>query len=306
MSKNNFYKKYFSTNSENLKKVWTGIKSLINIKTKNNSLPSSILEDGKIITDQKEIANSFAKTYSSVADKILNKRKYNGDGNFKKYLPPSTANSMRVDPVDAKEVCTTIATYNPKKACGPNSVPSYVLHFMQNELANPLAKIVNISLSTGMHPEKLKIAKITPIFKKGSKLSTSNYRPISLLSNINKLIERLVYNRVFNFANKQKLFYNFQYGFRPKHSTAHALTNITEEIRDSLDKNKYSCAVFVDFQKAFDTVNHSILLAKLEHYGIRGTINKWFESYLSNRKHFVSINGFDSDLHDVNHGRSQL
>ena len=240
-----------------------------------------------------------------MADKILNKRKYNGDGNFKKYLPPSTANSMRVDPVDAKEVCTTIATFDPKKACGPNSVPSYVLHFMQNELANPLAKIVNISLSTGIHPEKLKIAKITPIFKKGSKLSTSNYRPISLLSNINKLIERLVYNRVFNFANKQKLFYKFQYGFRPKHSTAHALTNITEEIRDSLDKNKYSCAVFVDFQKAFDTVNHSILLAKLEHYGIRGTINKWFESYLSNRKHFVSINGFDSDLHDVNHGVPQ-
>ena len=116
MSKNNFYKKYFSTNSDNLKKVWTGIKSLINIKTKNNSLPSSILEDGKIITDQKEIANSFAKTYSSVADKILNKRKYNGDGNFKKYLPPSTANSMRVDSVESKEVCATIAPFDPKKA----------------------------------------------------------------------------------------------------------------------------------------------------------------------------------------------
>ena len=96
MSKNNFYKKYFSTNNDNLKKVWTGIKSLINIKSKNNNIPSSILEDGEIITDQKKIANSFAKTYSSVAEKILNKRKYNGDGNFKKYLPAPTPNSMRV------------------------------------------------------------------------------------------------------------------------------------------------------------------------------------------------------------------
>ena len=305
MSKNNFYKKYFSTNNDNLKKVWTGIKSLINIKSKNNNIPSSILEDGEIITDQKKIANSFAKTYSSVAEKILNKRKYNGDGNFKKYLPAPTPNSMRVDPVDAKEVCFTIATFNPNKACGPSSVPSYVLHYMQDELANPLAKIVNISLSTGIHPDKLKIAKITPIYKKGSKLSTSNYRPISLLSNINKLIERLVYNRVFDFADKQNLFYKLQFGFRPKHSTAHALTNITEEIRNSLDRGKFSCAVFVDFQKAFDTVNHSVLLAKLEHYGIRGTINKWFESYLSNRKHFVTINGFDSDLHDANHGVPQ-
>ena len=305
VSKNNFYKKYFSTNNTNLKKVWTGIKSLINIKNKNNNIPSSILEDGEIITDQKKIANSFAKTYSSVADKILNQRNYNGDGNFKKYLPASTSNSMRVDPVDAKEVCLTIASFNPNKACGPSSVPSYILYYMQNELANPLAKIVNISLSTGIHPDKLKIAKITPIYKKGSKLSTSNYRPISLLSNINKLIERLVYNRVFDFANKQNLFYKLQFGFRPKHSTAHALTNITEEIRNSLDRGKFSCAVFVDFQKAFDTVNHSVLLAKLEHYGIRGTINKWFESYLSNRKHSVTINGFDSDLHDANHGVPQ-
>ena len=140
-----------------------------------------------------------------------------------KYLPASTPNSMRVDLVDAKEVCLTIASFNPNKACGPSSVPSYVLYYMQNELANPLAKIANISLSTGIHPDKLKIAKITPIYKKGSKLSTSNYRPISLLSNINKLIERLVYNRVFDFANKQNLFYKLQFGFRPKHSTAHAV-----------------------------------------------------------------------------------
>ena len=90
-----------------------------------------------------------------------------------------------------------------------------------------------------------------------------------------------------------------------KHSTAHALTNITEEIRDSLDKNKYSCAVFVDFQKAFDTVNHSILLAKLEHYGIRGTINKWFESYLSNRRQYVYHNGIASDMKAITCGVPQ-
>ena len=83
-----------------------------------------------------------------------------------KYLPASTPNSMRVDLVDAKEVCLTIASFNPNKACGPSSVPSYVLYYMQNELANPLAKIANISLSTGIHPDKLKIAKITPIYKK--------------------------------------------------------------------------------------------------------------------------------------------
>ena len=305
LSKNNFYKKYFSTNNNNLRKIWSGIKSIINIKSKNNSSPSCITDDGKIITDQKGIANAFAKTYSSVADEILNKRKYNGDGNYEKYLPPSIPNSIRVDPVDHTEVCLIIDMFNPKKACGPTSVPSYILYFMQKELAGPLTKIANICLSTGIHPDKLKIAEITPIYKKGSKLSTSNYRPISLLSNINKIFEKLVYSRVFNFANKFDIFYNLQFGFRPKHSTSHTLTNITEEIRNSLDKGNFSCAVFVDFQKAFDTVNHSILLSKLNHYGIRGSMNKWFESYLCNRKHCVTINGFTSDLLEMKHGVPQ-
>ena len=287
------------------KRFWSAIKSLINTKSKTFSSPSSVIVDDNIITDQKEIANSFVKTYSSVADDILNERVYTGDGDYKKYLPPSTSNSIRVDPVDHKEVTLIIDMFNPKKAYGPTSIPSYVLYFMKNELAGPLAVIANISLSTGIHPDKLKIAKINPIFKKGSKLITSNYRPISLLSNINKIFERLVYSRVFDFANKQNIFYENQFGFRPKHSTSQTLINITEEIRNSLDKGNFSCAVFVDFQKAFDTVNHSILLTKLHHYGIRGTMNEWFKSYLTNRKQFVTINGFDSHMLDMKHGVPQ-
>ena len=165
--------------------------------------------------------------------------------------------------------------------------------------------IFNISLSTGQHPELLKVAKTIPVFKKGSRLLVSNYRPICLLSNINKILEKLVFSRIYNFLDDFKCIYPLQFGFRAKHSTNHALIDITENIRHALDKQQVDCGIFVDLQKAFDTVNHDILLRKLNHYGIRGIANDWFCSYLSNRTQFVSILGFDSDPKHIKHGVPQ-
>ena len=118
-------------------------------------------------------------------------------------------------------------------------------------------------------------------------------------------MEKIVYSRVFNFLNINKIFYEQQFGFRPLHSTNHALINITEKIRETLDRGEVAAGLFVDFQKAFDTVNHQILLKKLDHYGISGTLNKWFGSYLSNRNQHVSVLGFDSNNQPVNHGVPQ-
>ena len=114
-----------------------------------------------------------------------------------------------------------------------------------------------------------------------------------------------MYARVYKFLNKFNCIYNLQFGFREKHSTNHALINITESIRSALDNDKTVCGIFVDLQKAFDTVNHEILIEKLNYYGIRGTANSWFKSYLNNRKQFVSINGFNSDTLNTTHGVPQ-
>ena len=147
--------------------------------------------------------------------------------------------------------------------------------------------------------------KYIPIFKKGSRLLPSNYRPISLLSNINKILEKLVFSRLHRFLELHESLYELQYGFRKNHSTNHALINITESIREALDNNKTVCGIFVDFQKAFDTVNHDILLQKLDYYGIRGCTNSWFKSYLSQRTQFVSILGFESQKKVILHGVPQ-
>ena len=151
----------------------------------------------------------------------------------------------------------------------------------------------------------MKTSKIIPIYKKGSKLECSNYRPISLLSNIDKILERLMYNRLYNFLEKKEIIFPLQFGFCQKYSTTHALIHLTDKTRHEIDKGNYACGIFVDFQKAFDTVDHHILLKKLEYYGVRRISNKWFALYLSNRKQFVSINSCKSNLADVKYGVPQ-
>ena len=307
LSKQNFYNTYFTSNNGNLRKIWQGIKRIINIKSQSFDTPSCILhKDGNIVTDPKEISDCFAEQFTLVADKILEQRRYNGDDeDYAKYLPPSNPNSIAILPVDGPEICAIIQQFNTNKGAGPNSIPPIFLKHMLNELAIPLSWIANISLSTGIHPDKLKLARIIPIYKKGSKLLTCNYRPISLLSNINKIFEKIVYSRVFSFLDGNNAFYEHQYGFRPKYSTNHALISITEKIREALDQGKIAIGVFIDLQKAFDTVNHSILLKKLHNYGIRGKMLDWFRSYLSNRQQFVSILGFDSKKMEIKHGVPQ-
>ena len=126
-----------------------------------------------------------------------------------------------------------------------------------------------MSFLTGQFPSVQKIAKVIPIHKKQSKVDYVNYRPISLLSNIEKIIEKIMYKRLSNFLNINNLIFSLQFGFRQKYSTTHTLINLTESIRQTLDEGNFGCGIFIDFRKAFDTADHKILLHKSEYYGIR-------------------------------------
>ena len=156
-------------------------------------------------------------------------------------------------------------------------------------------------------PSVLKTTKVFPVLKKDSNLYYVNHRSISLLSKLQKKLEKLMYKRLYTFLNSNNITYNFQFGFRQQFSTSHVLIIITENIRKALDGGNVGCAVFADLAKAFDTVDRQILLAKLDHYGIRGVSNDCFKSYLSSQNQYVSINGFDSDsgLAAINCGMPQ-
>ena len=142
-----------------------------------------------------------------------------------------------------------------------------------DDLKQPLAFMINLSFQQGVFPEALKNARVTPIFKKDNPQIPSNYRPISVLSVFSKLYEKCMYSRLYSFLTKYKILFRKQFGFRNNHSTIHALISLVELIKKHLDNNYFLCEIFIDPQKTFDTVNYDILLAKIDHYSIRGLTN---------------------------------
>ena len=157
-----------------------------------------------------------------------------------------------------------------------------------DELKMPLFHICKISLKVGTFPDEMKIAKIKPLFKAGERDIISNYRPISVLPVFSKLLERIMYNRVYTHITANNLLYNKQFGFQNKCSTEYAILQLTKEIHESFDKKEFTLGVFIDLSKAFDTVNHEILLTKLQYFGLENIYLKWFTSYLNNRKQLIS------------------
>ena len=181
------------------------------------------------------------------------------------------------------EVCDIVNSFKCNTASGiVNFSPRIIKHIIK-EISKPLCYIFNLSLSKGIFPDKLKVARVTPVFKSGEKCEISNYRPISVLSCFSKILEKNVYKRTVGFLDRNNILGNYQYGFRSKYSTSMALTNIANKIVDTFEENYFLVGVFIDLSKAFDTINHDIMLTKLEHYGIRGKAYDWFSSYLSNR-----------------------
>ena len=304
-SKKDYYSKFFNEYSDNIKKVWQGIKGIINIKSKDQNSPNCIEVNKELVTDNTEISNEFNNYFSTVADNILQKNKTPILKTFDKYLKNRNSSSFAYDLCTPNEVFLLIAELKSSKGTGPNGIPTEILKMINFAISIPLSKIINICIQNGTHPERLKLAHVIPIFKKGCRLLVSNYRPISLLSNINKNFEKIMHKRIYSFLDEFNLLYKLQFGFRSKYSTSHALIHMTEAIRAALDSGFVSCGIFVDFQKAFDTVNHEILLKKLDHYGFRGPVNDWFRSYLTGRKQKVVINGFESSSKSLPHGVPQ-
>ena len=186
------------------------------------------------------------------------------------YLGPENNNTIFLSLTLPEDIEGLIKSIKTNKASGSNSIPTKIFKLFKKEFSKRLSDIINLSFNEGIFPNLLKIANVIPIHKKGDKLDCNNYRPISLLSNISKIFEKYMHTRLTNFLRINKLWFSYQLGFNNGYSLNHALTNSTEMIRKALDEDKFACGVFIDLQKAFDTVHHDILLSKLNHYGVRG------------------------------------
>jgi hypothetical protein len=303
-----FYREKFNKRLNDSKSIWNQINKLCSYKTcKSKNSVNKLKENGQIITDKVQISNAFNKFFSEVGSSLACQLSLPKDplNNFKKYLGSPTPNTFYCDKIYEYEVGSVILSMKRKKSCGPDGLPICIFKNHSDLLIGPLTFLFNFSLEAGVVPDSLKLAKVIPIFKKGDVDLATNYRPISLLNVSIKIFEKVLANRLMNFFDKYKMFYDYQFGFRKRHSTSLALVEVIDDCYKLLDEDNYVAGMYFDLQKAFDSVDHAILLKKLYHYGIRGNIHKWFASYLDRRKQFTLVNDIASSVTTLSHGVPQ-
>ena len=272
-------------------------------KDKSQKMINRLLVNGKNMTDDHQIAeamnNFFCTVGKDLAEKLQKPRT-----SFCDYLKKPQSKTFTIAPFSEVLVTEIVERLNKHKSPGPDGISNRILSLSIEHIKKPLTYIINLSMTKGVFPEQLKLAQVIPLFKKGDSFLCTNYRPISLLSCFHKLFEKFMKIRLENYLDNNNILYQHQYGFRKTYSTNLALIEAVDEIYSKLNDGLCGIGIYLDLQKAFDTVNHDILLKKLEYYGIRGTPLNWFKSYLNNRRQFTKVNGVTSSSQIVECGVS--
>ena len=305
LAKTQYYYQQFQNYKADIKKTWNKINEIIRKNKKCHDLPKYFLHNEQILTDDTDIAICFNNFFSQIGPTLANSIETPVNKSHKDYLKTNIASSFSFSSVSENDILKIISKLKSKSSCGHDGLSTILLKYIAKEIVCVLTRIINQSLCTGIFPNSLKIAKIMPVFKKDDPHIADNYRPISLLPSISKVFEKVAYIQVYDYFMEKKLLYNSQYGFRKMHSTELAALEITDKIILHLDQGKLPLAIYLDLSKAFDTIDHSILLYKLQYYGIHGNAIEWFKSYLSNRKQYVEINGKTSPYANITTGVPQ-
>ena len=305
LAKRRYYSAYFKKYSNDSRKQWQMVNNLLNRKTKKKTSIKNLQYKNENFTDPQEIANKFNEYFCNIAQELKDENVGLHGGR----PPDLTISSVnRAQAAMISEDCTTEEISNiiqSLKNKATSDLGIMPLKYVSAEMSPVLNDIISCSLRQGIFPQKLKRAKVVPIHKGGNRIDVTNYRPISLLSCFSKIYEKVMHARLTGHLKIDNIMYASQYGFRSGHSCEHALLEAQNKILRSLEKKQITALLLLDFSKAFDMVDHGILLSKLEHYGVRGENLSWFKSYLTGRVQYTHINSRDSVTCELKYGVPQ-
>uniref|UniRef100_A0A8C6LE27 Reverse transcriptase domain-containing protein n=1 Tax=Nothobranchius furzeri TaxID=105023 RepID=A0A8C6LE27_NOTFU len=300
--KKDYYGELLEKNKANTKATWGIINSVTNRNKTTSKVPNYFVKDNVDIYDVKEISNEFNDFFVNVGRSLMGHDTLIED-NLNTVV--NNVSSIFLGKVEKEEIREIVKNCGNKRSTDCEDLDMMTVKTIIESVIDPFTYICNLSLSTGVFPDAMKIAKVVPLFKNGDKHNFTNYRPVSLLPQFSKILEKVFASRLDKFIEKNMILHNEQYGFRTQHSTTMAIMDLTEKISEAIDNREYFISVFIDLKKAFDVIDHSRLLQKLYQYGIRGVAHQWVRSYLDNRKQYVQINGITSELRNIAYGVPQ-
>ena len=296
--KETYYKTLTSNSNKDPKGIWSTLKKLL---PKPSKTPNNIEIDEKITTFPSKIANHFNSYFATIGSKLGESLQTN----LQSVWTSATCSSSKFQPIQIPSVLNELKSLRVNKGAGLDNIPPRLLKAAADIIAPSLTYIFNLSLSKGVFPQDFKVAKVTPLFKSGSRDQVGNYRPISVLPIATKVFEKEVHKQLYKYLTDNNLLHPSQHGFRRKRSTQTALIKVVDNWLTNIDKGQVTAVVFLDLAKAFDIVKHNILVRKLETLGVTGPDLDWFSSYLDNRQQQVFYNGVFSSTEHILSGVPQ-
>ena len=293
-AKKDYYSSKIADQKFNPKKAWKSINNLLGRQNKP-TVVNEINLDGKSFTTPKDIAEGFNDYFSNIGPDLASKID-TSNYNFETYTKTAESEFAAFQPVTVSHICRLLHGLSSNKATGIDKISCKIIKIAAPAISDSLTFIFNQALTLSSFPNEWKMARVIPLYKNGQRNIPGNYRPISVLPAISKIMERIMYDQLYNYLTKFELLSDSQFGFRKSHSTATALLDCTNDWYMNLDRKMFNLVVLIDLKKAFDTVDHQILLRKLELYGIKGEALTLLKSYLTNRNQKCQIkNSFSTE-----------
>ena len=300
-----YYKNTFDQYKNDIKNTWLTIKDIMNRSRKDKQIPEKFDINGNLTSNPIEIADSFNAYFNTIGANLARNIDSSNNTCFENFMPNPVPNDFVFHDISQEQIVKLIENLPHKNSRGIDELSNKFVKKIKNVIAYPLTKLINQSIQTGIFPDNLKIAKIIPVHKKDSKTNIENYRPISLLPVISKIFEKVMLNQIHEHFKSKHLYNISQYGFREGHSTEFAVLENIDRVCETLEGKKLPLNIFLDLSKAFDTLDHNILIKKLQFYGIGERALKLCKSYLTDRKQCVLLNETKSELLNVRTGVPQ-